>query len=281
MISVEYEQLKWDSMLKDETCGIPAQVERLQNLYWAELGILESGVENIQLRRASLPPGRSGLWTSDGLLGSSSSSSTARKNSSALPSLDDNDVQSTGSASATLADCALSDEVESVASTTSESVAEGVQQRLPYRRESLPFNFPDRSVKELRLGRRESLPTRVAESSRTLSADDILPELNITSIAPRPGPGPGPIPGSLRLSAKKEKKTTSFAPNCINMATTTSIPSSSTTSSSSSRKDFTCNDEKENIQSNGIFKSVRSFFFFLHRNQFFLQHLTLINQILM
>lgn len=258
-------QLKWDSMLNDEACGVPAPVERLQDLHWSELGILESGVEKIQLRRASLPPGRSGMWSSESHI-----------SASLLPVVDDNITDAVQSIpdrafrnrqpKATSEEEEEEDDTEGDIHTEVDSEAtenfrmQNANVRLAYRRESLPFNFPDRSVKELRMGRRESLPAKVAKGqrySRTLSADDILPELNITSMAPFARP---------LTPSKKEKKTTSFAPNCVNNITT-SVPSSSASSantssstssantsssaSSSFRKDFARADEKENLVANG------------------------------
>ena len=259
-------QLKWDSMLKDEACGIPVAVEPLQDLHWSELGILESGVEKIQLRRASLPPGRSGIWSSE-----------PRVSPSPLPVVDNNmtdavqcfpdrafrnrqpnpgSEQEKNEAELNNSTHQTKVDLETTNNLTVRNADRNADVRLAYRRESLPFNFPDRCVKELRMGRRESLPAKVAQCcSRTLSADDILPELNITSMSPFVRP---------LTPSKKEKKTTSFAPNCVNNVTT-SIPSasnassanassantSSSVSSSSFRKDFACADEKENLVTNG------------------------------
>jgi hypothetical protein len=111
-------------------------------------------------------------------------------------------------------------------------LAFGLPARLPHRRESLPFNFPDRSRMELiqRQGRRESLPT---DCSRTLNACDVLPELNITSMTPLP--------------LKKDKRI-SQPTNCVQ-------PTTSTPSTSSDRS-FGCADEKENIVSTAYLKTV-------------------------
>ena len=275
-------QLKWDSMLKDEACGISAPVERLQDLHWSELGILESGVEKIQLRRASLPPGRSGIWSSE-----------PRVTSSPLPVVDDNiadTVQSIPDRALRNHQLNMKSEEEGEEEEEEENDTEldlhtevkteatenfskrNADARLAYRRESLPFNFPDRCVKELRMGRRESLPAKVNQCcSRTLSADDILPELNITSMAPFVRP---------QTPSKKEKKTTSFASNYVNNATTstpspssassaTNSSSTSSSASSSFRKDFTCTNEKENLVSTGNnFKSVNYSFNFPSKNHF-------------
>lgn len=235
-------QLKWDSILNGEESGNASLAEyQLRDPAWSELGVLEVGIERIHLRRASLPAGRSGLWTSN-------FASSTRVSEEERPADEDNTSVVTDPSDlefltgesrpprsllpddyhedTSLPDPAIGDKL-----LDSSRLPVGLPARLPHRRESLPFNFPDRSRPEcfLRQGRRESLPT---DCSRTLNASDVLPELNITSMAPLPW--------------KKEKRASQ--PNCVQPAT--SVPSTPP------EKSFGCSDEKENIASTAYLKTV-------------------------
>ncbi|XP_046652777.1 uncharacterized protein LOC124343496 isoform X3 [Daphnia pulicaria] len=238
-------KLKWDSILNDEESGDVNLAEyQLRDPAWSELGVLEMGIEKIHLRRASLPPGRSGLWTSNSA------------NSSRVSQVERSMEEDSSGASMDPSKCvtgephpprsllpADSHDDSSLAEPTpgdsqhtadTPGLAFGLPARLPHRRESLPFNFPDRSRMELiqRQGRRESLPT---DCSRTLNACDVLPELNITSMTPLP--------------LKKDKRI-SQPTNCVQ-------PTTSTPSTSSDRS-FGCADEKENIVSTAYLKTETS-----------------------
>lgn len=239
---------------------------------WSELGVLEVGIERIHLRRASLPAGRSGLWTSnyasscrltqidrsteeeESVVDAQNSpvddldanldlivdvdfvtvdsrpprSLLSDDNSEATPVAKSMSVESSmSSSSRNLAVASPAEAGQDWAEQDSPGLGSGRPARLPHRRESLPFNFPDRSRIEssLRLGRRESLPT---DCSRTLSARDMLPELSIISMAPP-------------SFAKKEKRVSQ--PNCVQPST--SVPSTGSIDQTS----FGCVDEKENILS--------------------------------
>ncbi|XP_059350761.1 uncharacterized protein LOC130692882 isoform X1 [Daphnia carinata] len=234
-------KLKWDSILNGEETGDASLAEhQLRDPAWSELGVLEMGIEKIHLRRASLPVGRSGLWTSN-TANSSRVSDVERsmEEDGCNVVTESSDVESHPLRSllpvenhddSSLPDCVASDNAQTADISR---LPVGLPARLPHRRESLPFNFPDRSRPEcfLRQGRRESLPT---DCSRTLNASDVLPELNITSMAPLPW--------------KKEKRASQ--PNCVQPAT--SVPSTS------SDPTFGCADEKENIVSTAYLKTETS-----------------------
>lgn len=241
--------MNWDSILSGEESGEPNRALQINphDPTWSELGVLETGIEKIHLRRASLPAGRSGLWTSN-------FASPSRAVEVGTPV----DVDGDGCVVTDHVECLIEEsklprsllpderphqkntDTSSSDPAICESLLEssglpfGLPARLPHRRESLPFNFPDRSRAEclLRYGRRESLPT---DCSRSLNACyDVLPELNITSITP--------------LTWKKEKRVSQS--NCVQPAT--SVPSATPPD-----KSFGCVDGKENIVSTGYHKTVR------------------------
>ena len=229
--------------MNDEESGDVNLAEyQLRDPAWSELGVLEMGIEKIHLRRASLPAGRSGLWTSN-FANSSRVSEVERSvkednSSTMMDPLDVGFVTGESHPLRSLLPVDSRDDVSPPEPTPSDlhgadtpGLFFGLPARLPHRRESLPFNFPDRSRIESiqRQGRRESLPT---DYSRTFNACDVLPELNITSMTPLP--------------MKKEKRISQ--PNCVHP--TTSIPSTS------SDKSFGCADEKENIVSSAYLKTV-------------------------
>ena len=208
-------------------------------------------MERIHLRRASLPAGRSGLWTSN----FASSSRVVSEEERETDAQDGASVATRTDAEFLIGesrplirsllpdDCCHADSNQIADPATGNKllnspgfpIAFGLPARLPHRRESLPFNFPDRSRTEcfLRQGRRESLPT---DCSRIFYAGDVLPELNITSMAPLPW--------------KKEKRASQ--PNCVQPAT--SVPPTLPD------KSFGCADEKENIASTAHLKNVITFF---------------------
>lgn len=232
-----------------ETCHNEWQVNES---YWPELGVLESGgAERIHLRRASLPAGRSGLWTSNfanypkGVLETSSPPQSA-ENDVLCASIEPSSIdyhpsrsQSSSDPQPNLRSEGLSTPLTPVHSTGNPlqdlpGVFPALPTRLPQRRESLPFNFPDPSRTECwsRQGRRESLPT---DCFRILNADDMLPELNIASMTPLK-----------TLSSKKEKR----LPTSHGVQPPTSVPSSP------SFMDLGNTDEKENVSVVVNIKSV-------------------------
>lgn len=237
-------KLKWDAILKREESGESCHNEwQVNESYWPELGVLESGgSERINLRRASLPAGRSGLWTSNfanypkGVAETGSPQQSA-ENDILCASIESSSIdyhpsrsQSSSDPQPNLRSEGLSTPLTPVHSTGNPlqdlpGVFPALPTRLPQRRESLPFNFPDPSRTECwsRQGRRESLPT---DCFRILNADDVLPELNIASMTPLKS-----------LSSKKEKRlTTSHS-----VQPPTSVPSSP------SFMDLGSTDEKENV----------------------------------
>lgn len=238
LIFVLFFQLKWDSILNGEETGDVSLAEyQLRDPVWSELGVLEMGIEKIHLRRASLPAGRSGLWTSNSATSSRVSEvERSMEQDGCNVVKESSDVESHPLRSLLPVenhdDSSLSDCVDTQNTADISGLPIGLPARLPHRRESLPFNFPDRSRIEYiqRQGRRESLPT---DCSGIVNACDVLPELNITSMTPLP--------------LKKEKRVSQ--PHCVQPAT--SIPSTS------SDQSFGCTDEKENIASTAYLKNVR------------------------
>lgn len=242
-------QLKWDSILNGEEEPAEARLLAECNVrdpVWSELGVLEVGIERIHLRRASLPAGRSGLWTSNFASSCrlSEVDSPAEEEANASAVTNAQDINLLNIESRTLRSLLSKDNTESTENEEPSSLTcydsasgdipqhlsglpLGLSTHLPHRRESLPFNFPDRYRSECfsRLGRRESLPT---DCSRTL---------NITSIAP--------------LSFGKKEKRVSQS-NCAQPAT--SVPSTG----SIENTNYGCTDEKENIVSTAAYlKTVR------------------------
>lgn len=272
-------QLKWDAILNGEESGELEQQEQWQpnESFWPELGILETGIERIHLRRASLPAGRSGLWTSN--FGSCAKGMTESVAAQRRPSESEVDVESidAGDSTATTPEFDLPRSRPSALTTRSpedpvmlqrNDAADGSNRdgmlldpppelfsvlptRLPQRRESLPFNFPDRSRREFwqGQGRRESLPTDC--SAITLNVDDFLPELSITSMAP--------MRNSVALKRDKRTSTAITATATTTPATTLNDSVQSPTSAPftfSGPIDSVCTDEKENLDCAANYKSV-------------------------
>jgi hypothetical protein len=231
--------------LNDEESGdINLAEYQLRDPVWSELGVLEMGIDKIHLRRSSLPAGRSGLWTSN-VANSSRVSQVERskKEDGYSAVMDPSDIEFIAGESHPLRSLipVESHDDSNIPeptfgdshSTDTPGIIFALPARLPHRRESLPFNFPESSRIEYiqRQGRRESLPS---DCSKSFNACDVLPELNITSMTPLP--------------MKKEKRISQ--PNCVQP--TTSIPSTSSGNS------FGCVDEKENIVSTAYLKTVNT-----------------------
>ena len=231
--------------MNDEESGDVNLAEyQLRDPVWSELGVLEMGIDKIHLRRSSLPAGRSGLWTCN-FANTSRVLEVERsmKEDGYSAEMDPSDLEFIAGEShpprslipveshddSNLPEPTFGDSH----STDTPGILFALPARLPHRRESLPFNFPESSRIECiqRQGRRESLPS---DCSKSFNACDVLPELNITSMTPLP--------------MKKEKKISQ--PNCVQPIT--SIPSISSDNS------FGCSDEKENIVSTAFLKNVNT-----------------------
>lgn len=235
-------QIKWESILDAEQSGRMDYSPQPEGSRWAELGILETEMERFNVRRASLPPGQSILCAAAAASADSKSLSAAEDESGAPA------VVVTSEAG----DPSGVDAFGPLTETWSEGsgLAANLPAHLPHRRESLPFNFPGdrptlRNWTTHRLGRRESLPAKVLGDpfgARVLCADDVHPELSITSITPFHLP-----------PAKKEKK----AKNPQHLAGTSSARPQSVVSPSGDVT-FGCQDDKENVVSDTFESSVAS-----------------------
>ena len=248
---------------------------------WPELGILETGIERIHLRRASLPAGRSGLWTSNfaGCLKGATDSAARRPADLDSEAIGDGNLAeiapechqhmprsrlssdqsnpttplSAGGPFTRQSEHAPSSNRQDFFSHVPEPPADifpFLPTRLSQRRESLPFNFFGLSQRECwsNQGRRESLPTDC--SSITLNAGDIVPELSITSMTP------------LRTS-RREKRSSSSSAATGTSASTTANPLSNYVQSPTSVPfsfsdvmNLTSTEEKENMDSTPKVKSV-------------------------
>lgn len=255
-------QLKWDAILSKEESGESSDSGTPEwqpnESFWPELGVLETSAERIHLRRASLPADRSGLWT----LNFANHSKLMHAAQSGSVEDDATFARETTPLefSVPLRSQLSSDEQHnthpyedrtssfSTLYKATELFAD-VPLRLHQRRESLPSDLPGRSQTEccLRLGRRESLP---ADCSRVVNVNEVLPELNITSITP------------FRSSCRREKRasiSSFFQP-------ATSIPSSPPLG------DFGSTADKENVDITSGFKAVSSFMLYFVYHVWFCTH---------
>lgn len=229
-------KIKWEAILNGEVLGTAAQVDfQSHDSLWSEIGALETGIERINLRRASLPAGRSGLWTSN--------FSTALIDEESCKHNDEVDLPIARTLVSPLRckppspqmnkdDCIQhgTDSANNVLEST--GIHSELSGRLPHRRESLPFNFPYRSQGKclFNRGRRESLPNSYSDN---LNSNDVLPALNIICMTP------------FNFSWRQEIE--------INQSVrrpATSIPSTSSY--------YVCTDEKENAFSNDVQPDSRS-----------------------
>ena len=257
---------------------------------WSELGILETEMlEKCHVRRASLPAGQSTILPSSSSVSPSSSSAQALAVSQTLiggggagggggekerereesefqeeslkTSIADNNKEASVSVASSLPDRSSDDAFD----TTLLPMPSQLQ-----RRESLPFNFPERGGFRRggggdwiggRQGRRESLPAR---GSAPATSDDLRAELNITSIAPFHLPVVKKEKKLLRSGATPTSSSScSASPSSGGQHPSAGMPTSNCVADHRMDFDFCPNDEKENVivdgNGNAPFNFVRSF----------------------